>query len=467
MIGSSRQVGTARVRGPLLKVMLATAFATAAALGAIMTGPIHAEGATTGSVSSFGGFLAYGSPSGDQLIARLTGMASTPDGKGYWLVGADGGIFSYGNAGFFGSDGGSATFFPYVGIAATPSGHGYWVTNTFGTTGHFGDAADEGSLGTLGITPAAPMVGITATSGAGYWLVAADGGVFSFGDAAFQGSMGGKALNAPVVGMARTPDGGGYWLVAADGGVFSFGDAAFYGSMGGKALNAPIVGMAASADGNGYWLVAADGGVFSFGTAAFLGSLGANPPPATTPVVGVAADASGAGYWLTTTDKALPPATSAPSVLSECNVPTAGPAVRPTTDCAGMWRRQCTPVRSHLDLVDIEFGDGNWPVHPQHLRAQLCSGHIRHVVGAHPTRLPDTDGSWSTVRIGQLRLRECLGTGRLFRSGHRDSHQLRVRWKSSSTPVLKTISRAGSHPSGASSGDQGRCDRHSTGGSQL
>jgi len=331
MTGSGRQAGIAKVRGPLPKVMLATAFAVTAALGAIMTGPISAEGGTTGSVSSFGSHLAYGSPAGDQLNARLTGMASTPDGKGYWLVAADGGIFNYGDAGFFGSDGGSVTFFPYVGIGATPSGHGYWVTNTFGTTEHFGDAADEGSLGTLGISPAAPMVGITATPGAGYWLEAADGGVFSFGDAAFEGSMGGKALNAPAVGMARTPDGNGYWLVAADGGVFSFGDAAFYGSMGGKALNAPIVGMAASADGNGYWLVAADGGVFSFGNAVFLGSLGANPPAATTPVVGLAADSSGGGYWLTTTDKALPAATPAPSVLNECNVPTAGPAVKPAT----------------------------------------------------------------------------------------------------------------------------------------
>jgi hypothetical protein len=256
-------------------------------------------------------------------------MAAAPDGKGYWLVAADGGIFNYGNAGFFGSDGGSTTFFPYVGIAATPSGQGYWITNTSGITDHFGDAADEGSLGTLGINPAAPMVGIAATTGAGYWLVAADGGVFSLGDATFYGSMGEKVLNAPVVGMARTPDGKGYWLVAADGGVFSFGDAAFYGSMGGQHLNASIVGMAASAGGHGYWLVAADGGVFSFGDAAFYGSLGASPPAATTPVVGMAGDSSGDGYWLTTTDKALPSAPPVPSVLNECNVPTAGPAVTP------------------------------------------------------------------------------------------------------------------------------------------
>ena len=51
--------------------------------------------------------------------------------------------------------------------------------------------------------------------------------------------------NAPVVGIAATPDGQGYWEVASDGGVFAFGNARFYGSMGGQHLNAPIVGMAA------------------------------------------------------------------------------------------------------------------------------------------------------------------------------------------------------------------------------
>ena len=37
--------------------------------------------------------------------------------------------------------------------------------------------------------------------------------------------MGGRPLNAPVVGIAATPDGGGYWEVASDGGIFAFGDA--------------------------------------------------------------------------------------------------------------------------------------------------------------------------------------------------------------------------------------------------
>jgi len=61
--------------------------------------------------------------------------------------------------------------------------------------------------------------------------------------------MGGLHLNAPMVGMAATPDGKGYWTVASDGGIFSFGDAAghFFGSMGGTHLNAPMVGMAETA----------------------------------------------------------------------------------------------------------------------------------------------------------------------------------------------------------------------------
>ncbi|MGH9110366.1 MAG: N-acetylmuramoyl-L-alanine amidase, partial [Acidimicrobiales bacterium] len=98
-------------------------------------------------------------------------------------------------------------------------------------------------------------VGATGTEDqGGYWEVASDGGVFAFGDATFSGSMGGRALDAPVVGMAPDPTGAGYWEVASDGGVFAFGDARFSGSMGGRALDAPVVGMAGAAGGTGYWL---------------------------------------------------------------------------------------------------------------------------------------------------------------------------------------------------------------------
>ena len=38
--------------------------------------------------------------------APIVGVASTPDGKGYWQVASDGGIFAFGDAAFYGSMGG-------------------------------------------------------------------------------------------------------------------------------------------------------------------------------------------------------------------------------------------------------------------------------------------------------------------------------------------------------------------------
>ncbi len=189
---------------------------------------------------------------------------------------------------------------PFVEQLAFPpaSNQGIVLAAHDGGVFNYGTAQFHGSMGGQHLN--APVVGIAETpDGGGYWLVGADGGVFNFGDAAFYGSMGGQHLNAPVVGIAATPDGQGYWLVAADGGVFRFGDAQFHGSMGGQHLNAPVVGVAASDDG-GYWLVAADGGVFNFGDAGFFGSAGGLHLNA--PVTGIAARPDGGGYWLAGSD---------------------------------------------------------------------------------------------------------------------------------------------------------------------
>ena len=213
------------------------------------------------------------------LNKPIVGMATTPDGKGYWLVASDGGVFTFGDAAYYGSMGGTRLNKPIVGMAATPHGHGYW-------------------------------------------MVAADGGIFTFGSAAFYGSMGGTRLNQPVVGMAATGDGKGYWMVAADGGVFTFGDAPFYGSMGGTRLNQPIVGMAATGDGKGYWMVAADGGIFTFGDASFEGS---ESGQATSRIVGMAANGTntyyeagsdGSSYLLNPTTAQVAPAVSSNSSAS-------------------------------------------------------------------------------------------------------------------------------------------------------
>jgi len=101
-------------------------------------------------------------------------MAATPDGGGYWLVGADGGVFSFGDASFYGS---------------LPSEH---------------------------IEPAEPVAGIAPVSdGGGYWLLGADGEVFSFGDAQFHGSCADTCTStsgrpARFVGITTTPDTSGF-----------------------------------------------------------------------------------------------------------------------------------------------------------------------------------------------------------------------------------------------------------------
>ena len=209
-------------------------------------------GIAGGGVFTFGTARFLGSAGGTPLNAPVVGMATTPDGHGYWLVGADGGVFSFGDADFYGSTGAIHLNKPIVGMATTPDGHGYWLVAADGGVFSFGDADFYGSTGAIHLNK--PIVGMATTpDGHGYWLVGADGGVFSFGDADFHGSTGAITLNKPIVGVATTPDGGGYWLVASDGGVFAFGDADFYGSVPGQGIVAPeaITSVVATADGHG------------------------------------------------------------------------------------------------------------------------------------------------------------------------------------------------------------------------
>ena len=144
------------------------------------------------------------------------------------------------------------------------------------------------------------VIDIEPISAPGYWEVASDGGIFSYGGAQFYGSTGSLHLNAPIVGMAATPDDAGYWLLASDGGIFAFGDAVFYGSTGGTHLNAPIVAISPTPDGGGYWLVASDGGIFSFGDAQFFGSTGGLPSTSRSSAWPRPSTAAATGSWLPT-----------------------------------------------------------------------------------------------------------------------------------------------------------------------
>ncbi len=236
--------------------------------------------------------------------AEFVGMAATPDSKGYWLTGADGGVFTYGDAGFFGSAGALTLNEPVVGIAATPDGKGYWLVASDGGVFAYGDAGFFGSMG--GHPLNAPVVGIAATpDGNGYWLVASDGGVFAFGDAGFYGSAATHEPVSGITGMAPSGGGRGYWLVSAAGQVVPFGDAANLGSAPNNLIGSYIDGIAATPDGEGYWMVGTDGGVFAFGDAPFLGSTGGERVFSS--VVGLAPTHDGHGYWLLTAIP-IPPA---------------------------------------------------------------------------------------------------------------------------------------------------------------
>ncbi len=131
-------------------------------------------------------------------------MAATPDGKGYWLVAADGGIFTFGNASYLGSTGGIKINQPIVGMAATPDGKGYWLVAADGGVFAYGDAGYFGSAP----SPNPEVGGIVALSaaqnGLGYWIAGSDGAVDAFGDAAPEGTAG-ISLNRPIVGSAAVP----------------------------------------------------------------------------------------------------------------------------------------------------------------------------------------------------------------------------------------------------------------------
>ena len=185
-----------------------------------------------------------------------------------------------------------------AGAAVGTTAAGAAVSGHDDTVYAFGSASFHGS--TSGRNLNAPIVGMAATpNGKGYWLVANDGGVFGF-NAPFFGSLGSIHLNSPIVGIAATPTGRGYWLIAGDGGVFTFGDAHFYGSTGSMHLNSPITQMIPGPKGKGYWLMASDGGVFTFGSAKFHGSTGNKHLNA--PIIGMAATPDGGGYLLVGSD---------------------------------------------------------------------------------------------------------------------------------------------------------------------
>jgi hypothetical protein len=132
---------------------------------------------------------ALGAPPGPQAV-EIAGLATTPTGQGYWLAATDGRVFAFGDALSRGATPGRAVAgaagavkpaAPIVSIAAHPDGRGYWLLAADGDvfavdTGFFGSPADK--------KPSSGAVQLRVSpTGDGYYVAAGDGAVYAFGDA--------------------------------------------------------------------------------------------------------------------------------------------------------------------------------------------------------------------------------------------------------------------------------------------
>jgi hypothetical protein len=114
-------------------------------------------------------------------------------------------------------------------VTSPPTG-GVLVTRPTGSVYAYDGAQFHGSLPNINVKPAAPIVGIAATSsGQGYWLVGADGGVFAFGDAVYHGpsvtyrkqwGIGvGNGAATPIIGIVNEGHAdSAYTIIATNGG---------------------------------------------------------------------------------------------------------------------------------------------------------------------------------------------------------------------------------------------------------
>lgn len=229
--------------------------------------------------------------------------AVTPFATAYDLVGSDGGVFVFDGPGQEGGYHGSLPGLgvtpaaPIVGMVPTVSDQGYFLVGSDGGVFAF-TAPFLGSLPGLGVTPAAPVTGIVACdTDRGYFLVGSDGGVYAFGSVPFLGSLPSKGVAVDdIVGIAATPSGDGYWLVSRTGTVYAFGTAQKFTTATG--LGAPVTAIAGTPTGGGYWVVAANGAVRAFGIAKSFGTLPQLGVAPALPVIGIVHTTGTTGYWL-------------------------------------------------------------------------------------------------------------------------------------------------------------------------
>lgn len=234
-------------------------------------------------------------------VPRTTCGPTAAKLTGYRVVTADGQVFERGNLPYCGGLNTSVLPARVISMASTPSGKGYWLLLSDGAVYAFGDARWYGDLRGGGwkggpAAPGAPAESIASSpDGKGYLVLSGDGSVYSFGDAAYHGSRGGLVNTGVPVGIAVDAKTGGYWIVTSKGVVYGE-HAPNRGSARALAGHSPVVGIAAQPRVDGYWLATANGHVYSFGISHRSGV----DPHVSSPVIGIAASPNGSGCWIAT-----------------------------------------------------------------------------------------------------------------------------------------------------------------------
>jgi hypothetical protein len=240
-----------------------------------------------GGIFSFGVAGFYGSTGSLHLQRPVVGITPTSDKHGYWLDASDGGIFAFGDAGFYGSLPGlglhpagsglpHSLAAPVVGMVPSTTGRGYFMVGSDGGVFAFGDAHFAGSCPGIGGCAGTAVAVMPDATGNGYWLVTSLGDVYAFGDAPFEGNAPPEPVS--VTDAVASPGGEGYWILYSNGAVFSFGDAVpLSGPVGYTNSFDPATAVFPTSDGRGLWVASARGDVFPSGNAPFLGSMSATP----------------------------------------------------------------------------------------------------------------------------------------------------------------------------------------------
>ena len=178
----------------------------------------------SGHVYSYGDARSLAMSPALSLAHPIVGIVASPTG-GYWLYTAYGNVYSTAGTAWYGSPASAQSGDGLItGMASTLDGKGYWLVDSSGHVYRYGDAASLSVAPSVSL--AHPILGIVNSPAGGYLLYTAYGNVYTSSGTPWYGSpYAAGAADHAITAMARTADGRGYWLVDSSGRVYHYGDA--------------------------------------------------------------------------------------------------------------------------------------------------------------------------------------------------------------------------------------------------